>query len=169
MYCGRGAFDPISQQAGYPGGEVGQWQNKSNVYLPNDITNKQFSSDVSWQLNDKMKLQFVTAQTSQDVKTIVDWDNSQWDLVTDVNQNQLRVFSQEIQLTGGGDRVKWVGGAYYWNQTNDLRSTRYSVEEFVSGLYNINTAFANPICTSVHHADPHPPAFGGPLADCQDV
>ncbi len=124
---------------------------------------------MSWQLTDKMKLQFVTAQTSQDVKTIVDWDNSQWDLVTDVNQNQLSVFSQEIQLTGGGDRVKWVGGAYYWNQTNDLRSTRYSVEEFVSGLYDINTAFANPICTSVHHADPHPPAAGGPLADCQDV
>jgi len=167
--AGAGAYDQKSQQAGYPGGEVGQWQNKSNVYLPNDITNKQFSSDVSWQLTDKMKLQFVTAQTSQDVKTIIDWDNSQWDLVADVNQNQLRVFSQEIQLTGGGDRVKWVGGAYYWDQTNDLRSTRYSVEEFISGLYNINTAFANPICTSVHHADPHPPAAGGPLKDCQDV
>ncbi len=85
-----------------------------------------------------------------------------------MNQNHLRVFSQDIQLTGGGDRVKWVGGLYYWNQGNYTRSTRYQVEEFVSGLYNINTAYANPICTSVHHADPHPPAFGT-LSDCQDV
>jgi outer membrane receptor protein involved in Fe transport len=31
--------------------------------------------------------------------------------------------------------VKWVGGAYYWNQLNQTRGTRYSMEEFVSGLY----------------------------------
>lgn len=166
--AGAGAFNAITQTAGYPGGQVGQWQNRSNITLPNDITTKQFSSDASLQLTDKMKLQFVTAQTEQDVALITDWDNSQWDLVTDVNQNRLRVFSQEVQLTGGGDRVKWVGGAYYWNQTNQTRGTRYQVEEFVSGLYNINTAYANPICTSVQHPRPVPPGVHY-LSDCQDV
>ncbi len=154
--------------AGYPGGQVGEWQNRSNITQPNDFQTKQFSSDATWQITDKMKLEFLTAQTDQQVYLNTDWDNSQWDLVDDVNQNHLRVFSQDIQLTGGGDRVKWVGGLYYWNQGNYARSTRYQVEEFVSGLYNINTAYANPICTSVHHADPHPPAFGT-LSDCQDV
>ena len=166
--AGVGAFNPITQTAGYPGGQVGKWENKSNITQPNDITTKQFSSDAAWQLTDKMKLEFVTAQTDQDVYLNTDWDNSQWDLVTDINQNRLRVFSQEIQLTGGGDRVKWVGGAYYWNQLNQTRGTRYSLEEFVSGLYDINKAFANPICTSVQHPRPPPPG-PPPLSDCQDV
>ena len=166
--AGAGAYNAITMTAGYPGGQVGEWQNRSNITQPNDFQTKQFSSDLTWQLTDKMKLEFLTAQTDQQVYLNTDWDNSQWDLVTDVNQNHLRVFSQDIQLTGGGDRVKWVGGLYYWNQGNYARSTRYQVEEFVSGLYNINTAYANPICTSVHHADPHPPAFGT-LSDCQDV
>jgi hypothetical protein len=154
--------------AGEPGGLVGEWQNRSNITQPNDFQTKQFSSDVTWELTDKMKLQFVTAQTDQLVYLNTDWDNSQWDLVTDINQNHLRVFSQEAQVTGGGDRVKWVGGVYYWNQGNYTRGTRYQVEEFVSGLYNINTAYASPICTSVQHPRPVPPG-PPPLSDCQDV
>ncbi len=166
--AGAGAYNAITMTAGYPGGQVGEWQNRSNITQPNDFQTKQFSSDLTWQLTDKMKLQFVTAQTDQQVYLNTDWDNSQWDLVDDVNQNHLRVFSQEVQLTGGGDRVKWVGGLYYWNQGNYARSTRYQVEEFVSGLYNINTAYANPICTSVQHPRPVPPG-PPPLSDCQDV
>ncbi len=53
--------------AGYPGGQVGEWQNRSNITQPNDFQTKQFSSDVTWQLTDKMKLEFLTAQTDQEV------------------------------------------------------------------------------------------------------
>jgi iron complex outermembrane recepter protein len=166
--AGQGAYNAQTMTAGYPGGLVGEWQNRSNITQPNDFVTKQFSSDLTWDLTDKMKIQFITAQTDQDVYLNTDWDNSQWDLVDDVNQNHLRVFSQEIQLTGGTDRVKWVGGAYYWDQLNQTRSTRYQVEEFVSGLYDINAAYANPICTSVQHPRPVPPG-PPPLSDCEDV
>jgi len=166
--AGAGAYNAHTMTAGYPGGLVGEWQNRSNITQPNDFETKQFSSDATWQLNDKMKIEFLTAQTDQQVYLNTDWDNSQWDLVDDVNQNHLRVFSQDIQLTGGGDRVKWVGGLYYWNQGNYTRSTRYQVEEFVSGLYDINKAYASPICTSVQHPRPVPPG-PPPLSDCQDV
>jgi hypothetical protein len=110
---------------------------------------KQFSSDVTWALGNTIKLQFITAETFQEVHSIVDWDNSQYDLVTDVNQNRQRVFSQEMQISGGTDRVKWVGGAYYWNQLNRVRGfSRYQLEEFVSGLYNIQTVFNSPTCVA---------------------
>ncbi len=166
--AGQGAYNAHTMTAGEPGGLVGEWENRSNITLPNDLETRQFSSDLTWNLSDTMKVQFVTAQTDQNVALITDWDNSQWDLVTDVNQNHLRVFSQEIQLSGGKDRVKWIGGLYYWNQTNDTRGTRYQVEEFVSGLYDINAAYASPICTSVEHPRPVPPG-PPPLSDCQDV
>ena len=46
------------------------------------------------------------------------------------------------------------------NQTNRARVTRYQLEEFVSGLYNIQTVFNSPTCQAV---------FAGPLANCQKV
>jgi iron complex outermembrane recepter protein len=159
--AGQEPFNAQTQTAGYPGGVVGEWQDRSEISLPNTIETKQFSSDVTWDVGNTMKLQFITAQTFQEVHSIVDWDNSQYQLVEDVNQNRLRVTSQEVQLSGGTDRVKWVGGVYYWRQMNLVRGfTRYQLEEFLSGLYDINTAFNSPTCLAVQ---------GGPLTDCQGV
>jgi iron complex outermembrane receptor protein len=160
--AGQAPFNATTQTAGFPGGQVGAWQDRSEISLPNTIETKQFSSDVTWALGNTIKLQFITAQTFQEVHSIVDWDNSQYDLVTDVNQNRQRVSSQEMQISGGTDRVKWVGGAYYWNQLNRVRGfSRYQLEEFVSGLYNINTAFASPTCVAA--------AAQTVLLNCQQV
>ncbi len=80
--------------------------------------------------------------------------------------SRQRLFSQEIQLSGGRDRVKWVGGVYYWNQALRSRNTRYQAEEFgdaalgLAPQLSIATAFANPICTSVQ---------ASPLLNCQQV
>ncbi len=164
--AGLEPFNAQTQSAGFPGGVVGEWENRSEINLPDSVVTDQFSSDLTWNLTDTVKMEFLTAQTTQQNRAITDWDNSQYQLVEDVNQNRLHVFSQEIQISGGQGRVNWVGGAYYWNQINRTRSSRYQVEEFVSGLYDINAAFASPICTSVEHG-PNPPA--GTLLDCQDV
>ncbi|HEX5420045.1 MAG TPA: TonB-dependent receptor, partial [Gammaproteobacteria bacterium] len=166
--AGHQAFDAQTQTAGYPGGLVGEWQNRSEINLPDHVFQSQASSDITWTVSDALQLEFLTAQTSQDTSAITDWDNSQYQLVEDVNQGKLDVFSQEVQLSGKKGRINWVGGAYYWNDTRHARSTRYQVEEFVSGLYDINAAFANPICTAVEH--PHPAPKGSTyLSDCQDV
>jgi len=158
--AGQAPFTALTQTAGYPGGQVCQWCGRSEITLPNTIDTKQFSSDVTVDIGKSMKLQFITANTLQEVRDVIDWDNSQYVLVTDVNLNRLRVFSQEVQLSGGTDKVKWVAGAYYWNQTNRTRVTRYQLEEFVSGLYNINTVFNSPRCQDI---------LNGPLANCQAV
>ncbi len=166
--AGQEPFNAHTETAGYPGGVVGEWQNRSEVSLPDKIIQSQMSSDITWNVTDSTKLEFITAKTHQETASIVDWDNSQYQLVEDVNQGKLDVFSQELQISGGKNRVNWVTGAYYWDQVNHSRGSRYQVEEFVSGLYDINAAFANPICTSVEH--PHPvPAGEHYLSDCQDV
>ena len=160
--AGQAPFNAITQTAGFPNGQVGEWQDRSEITLPNTIETKQFSSDLTWNLGEKIKLQFITAQTFQEVHSIVDWDNSQYQLVEDVNQNRLRVSSQEVQISGGSDRIKWVGGVYYWNQLNRVRGfSRYQLEEFVSGLYNINTVFASPTCVAA--------AAQTALLNCQQV
>ncbi len=160
--AGAAPFNATTQTAGFPGGQVGEWQDRSEVTLPNTVETKQFTSDATWALGKTIKLQFITAETFQEAQSIADWDNSQYDLVTDLNENRIRVFSQEVQVSGGTDRVKWVGGAYYWNQTNRVRGfTRYQLEEFVSGVYNINTVFASPTCVAA--------AAQTALLNCQQV
>lgn len=142
-------FSSINQVAGFPGGRVGQWQNRSGTTLKNNYSTEQLSLDVGWQLSDNMSLQFLTAGTNQVSNGVSDWDNSQYDLVLDINQSDLDVFSEEIQLTGGGDRIEWLGGIYYWEQTSKNRGMRWQVNEFQKGLMNPANVFANAVCNPV--------------------
>ena len=139
-------FVPANQVAGYPGGRVGQWENRSGTVLPNVFETDQVSLETNWQLSDNLSLQFVTAQTGQDQDAVVDWDNSQYDLVLDMNRSELEVFSQEMQLTGGRDRFEWLGGAYYWDQEIVTRNGRWQVNEFQKQLMNPANVFAHPTC-----------------------
>ena len=51
----------VNQVAGFPGGKVGKWENRSGTTLPNDYDTRQGTIDIGWQLTDKMRLQFLTA------------------------------------------------------------------------------------------------------------
>jgi iron complex outermembrane receptor protein len=139
-------FVPASQVAGYPGGVVGKWQNRSNSTLPNRYLTEQVSVETNWSFSDNMSLQFLTANTQQDADSVIDWDNSQYDLVLDINRSKLDVFSQEIQLTGGNDRIEWLAGAYYWDQKIRTRNGRWQANEFQKGLMNPANVFAHPTC-----------------------
>jgi iron complex outermembrane receptor protein len=139
-------LNSVNQVAGYPGGKVGKWENRSGTTLPNDYDTHQGTVDIGWQLTDKMRLQFLLAQTKQDARSVSDWDNSQYDLVLDENLAKTEVNSDEIQLTGGGDRIQWLAGAYYWDQTINARSLRWQVNEFQKGLMNPQNVFNNPVC-----------------------
>jgi len=110
---------------------------------------EQVSVETNWSLSDNLKLQFLTAQTSQDADSVVDWDNSQYDLVLDINRSQLDVFSQEIQLTGGRDKFEWLAGVYYWDQKSKARNGRWQVNEFQKGLMNPFNVFNNAVCNPV--------------------
>jgi iron complex outermembrane recepter protein len=142
-------FNPVNQVANYPGGKVGKWQNRSGTTLPNDYDTNQGTIDVGWQLTDSMKLQFLSAVTRQEARSVSDWDNSQYDLVLDENLAKTDVFSQEIQLTGGGKKIQWLAGAYYWDQTIHARGFRWQVNEFQQGLMNPQNVFNSPVCNPV--------------------
>ena len=62
------AGQPITaqtQQAGFPGGQVGQWQTRSEITVPDRIEDEQLSVDIQWALTDSLSLQFLTARTNQ--------------------------------------------------------------------------------------------------------
>jgi iron complex outermembrane receptor protein len=142
-------YVPSQQVSGFPGGRVGKWENRASSVLPNEYETRQLSVETNWQLTDNLKLQFLTGQTSQDADSIIEWDNTQYDLVFDMNRSKLDVFSQEIQLTGGRDKFEWLAGVYYWDQRQKTRNGRWQVNEFAKGLMDPNRVFANPVCNPV--------------------
>jgi iron complex outermembrane recepter protein len=151
--AGEEPFTPETQQAGYPGGRVGKWENRSDMTEPNHYLTEQASVEINLDLGDSMNLQFLTAKTDQDSDSWIDWDNSQYALVNDLNRSRLEVLSQEIQLTGGGDRIQWLAGVYYWDQKTLSRNARWVIEEFRAGspLQRLSaaTVFASPHCQNI--------------------
>ncbi len=158
--AGAEPFDNIHETAGYAGGQVGKWQNKSKITLPTHIQHRQASMDVQWQLSDSMSLQFLTAGTEEVNDTYVDWDNSPYDIVDDLNRSKLRVFSEEIQLSGQRDRLSWFGGLYYWDQGSRNRNGRFVIEEFTDGTLDVNNVFNSPTCMAM---------VPNSKGNCQDV
>jgi iron complex outermembrane receptor protein len=156
-----------AQTAGWPGGTVGKWQNRSQTTLPNTIDGRQASVDIHWDITDKMSLQFLTGNIKQDVRNYVDFDNTQYSVVEDLTQSGLNLFSQEIQLTGKHGRVDWVGGLYYWNQDDRNRGVRYAARDFIRGDLDINTAYNTPFCQNLAAQPVINP--GPPAQNCQQA
>lgn len=151
-------FDPVNQVAGYPGGKVGKWQNRSNSTLPNRYVTDQASLELTWQLPYDMNLVILTAKVNQDADSVVDWDNSQYDLVLDMNRSALSMQSNELQLTGSAPWFDWLVGAYDWDQTTHTRNGRWQALEFQRGLLDVNRVLNSAAC--------NPP--GGIPADYQN-
>ncbi len=139
---------PQTQSAGYPGGQVGKWETNSEITLPDLVDDEQIAVDANWELTDSLRLQFLAGSTKQLVKNYVDWDNTQYVVFNDYFLNELDLFSQEIQISGGGDRIDWVAGVYHWDQENVSRNPSYGVEEFTSGQLSQATALASQQCTT---------------------
>ncbi|HUQ50727.1 MAG TPA: TonB-dependent receptor [Gammaproteobacteria bacterium] len=142
-------INALTQQAGFPGGQVGKWQTRSEITVPDRFEDEQLSVDVQWSLSDYLSLQFLTARMNQYSNSYVDWDNTQYNVFNDIFANDLDLISQEIQISGDGERIEWVAGAYYWEQENVSRNPSYSMGEFNNGQLNINNVFATPTCTNV--------------------
>jgi len=131
LYTNAGLpYDQNSQMAGWPGGTVGKWENRSEITIPNKIVTDQASVDIKLALTDKLSVDFLTGYTDQSAKILIDYDNSQYALVEDQTNQHNRLFSEEIQFSGGGDRVQWVAGAFFWDESQRVRSMRYAMQEF---------------------------------------
>ncbi len=143
-------FNPVNQVAGYPGGKVGQWENRSNSTLPNRYNTDQASIEANYRLTDDIDILWLSSKVSQDANSVVDWDNSQYDLVLDINRSVLDMESHELQVTGTlFDQFEWMGGLYSWDQTTRTRNGRWQANEFQKGLFPIanvlNSAACNPV------------------------
>lgn len=184
--AGLEPYEPEFLQAGYPGGQVGLWENKTDITLPNNIKNEQVTWGVELDVSDTLSVQFLTAYTDVINDIYNEWDNSPYVLVNDYNRSTVEVLSEEIQISGGSGRITWVAGLYYWDQEFRSRNMRYQFEEFAGGgdwmtvdelaganpaLFapstiiegqhiNVNNVFMTPECVALR---------AGPLPGCESA
>jgi iron complex outermembrane receptor protein len=166
-------YDQISQMAGWPGGQVGKWENRSEITIPNRYKREQASLDVKFAITDRLSVDFLTGYTNVLSKTFIDYDNSQWGLVEDTSNSRVNLFSEEIQFSGGGDRVQWVAGLFYWDTYTRTRTVGYAMQEFnnhplgVGGNAvnhpsndnaNVAALYASPFCQNLAANPGGPPA-----------
>jgi iron complex outermembrane receptor protein len=158
-------FLPYTAQnftSGFPGGRVGKWETASATSLPSHIERDQTTLDINWDVSDNISIQFLTGYTDVASDIIIDWDGSNYDIVSDLSRSKLDVFSEEIQISGGSDRINWVGGLYYWDQESVTRGDRRTLGEFFTfpgvpqPTFNLADVFAHPQCVALANPATNP-------------
>jgi iron complex outermembrane receptor protein len=152
-YAGYLPYTPENYTSGYPGGRLGKWETASSVAIPSRIHREQTTVDISWDITDSITLDALSAY--QDIATdiVIDWDGSEYHIVGDLSRTRGDVFSEELQLSGGGDRINWVAGLYYWDQSAVTRADRRTLGDFFTypggppdPAFRFEDAYASQLC-----------------------
>ncbi len=128
-------FDNLSHVSGFPGGEVGKWETKSDVTVDGYVSDlKRFTMDVEWDLTDNLTLKSITGWRDLEDRVYIDWDAAEITLIEDDRWRRNDQLTQEFQLQGTvGDRVNFVAGLYWWNEESAERQFRWTFTEFRTG------------------------------------
>ena len=134
-------FTPQTHMPGYPGGQVGKWETKSDTPI-DGITRdlKYYTLNAKWDISDNLSLESISSAWEMYRRQSVDFDGSQFVITTDENRAIDKSFTQEIHLTGSNfnDRLNWIGGFYALNERSRVRTYRWPMLDIPRNPTNIN-------------------------------
>lgn len=163
-YPGALAFTPQNFVSGYPGGRIGKWETASNVSRPSRIGRETTNLDIDWDITENISVKFLTSYAEVEDDIINDWDGTNYEVVADLSRGRLDVFSEEIQITGGNDRISWFAGVYYWDQESVSRADRRTLAEFRTypgqnsntPRWDVADVYASQLCQSLANPATNP-------------
>jgi iron complex outermembrane receptor protein len=100
----------------------------------NDLSSVSLKLD--WPLSDSMTLTSVTGYDKFKRTEANDWDGMPVNDSSNINTSDIKVFSQELRLSGQSQRLNWVGGLYYSNDTVD-EFYNYFMSDSLFGLGSV--------------------------------
>jgi iron complex outermembrane recepter protein len=118
-------FTPQSHESGFPGGEVGRWETKSNTPedgIANDI--EYATLNLRWRPTAHFAMEAIGSARTMDRSSRTDRDGSELTITALGFYTREKDLSQEIHFTGDNldGRVDWLTGLYYRKQqTMDRR------------------------------------------------
>jgi iron complex outermembrane receptor protein len=142
--------------AGYPGGRLGKWESTSEITVPSRQWLEQQTVNLRVDLTDRIGFEYIVGDTYVDSRTYNDWDAGEFNFYIDYFNNETELTSHEFQFTGGNDRFSWVGGAYFWDQSDRGRNPAWSMRDWQEAqpdfgeaqpLSYTNQVLTHPSCT----------------------
>jgi iron complex outermembrane receptor protein len=126
-------FTPETVQPGYPGGQLGKWETRSDTPIDGvkrDLTYTTMTAN--WQATKNFSIQWITSAWQQVSRNVTDFDGSEFTITTDDYRNRDKNFTEEIHFTGNNvnSRVNWLAGLYYLDQTDRQRFYRWGYYDF---------------------------------------
>jgi len=121
-----GLYNCLTQCSGFPGGALGEYETTTESQTPTRQKLEQTTLSVDVDLTDSIHFKYLYGDTFVDSRTYNDWDATQFNLFVNYWINGTDMDSHELQFSGGGDRISWVGGYYTWDQKFRQRNVEWA-------------------------------------------
>ena len=155
------AFTALTTQPGYPGGQVGKWETRSNTADGGTARDLQYQTvTLDWHPTDHFAIQSITSNWKQKQRQVTDFDGSEYTVTTDDYRTLQKNVTEEIHFTGDNfnGRLTWLAGLYYLDQENHQRFYRWGECEFFNPCQGPNSVVDQ---TAVNYVQ----AFGNLFTD----
>ena len=108
-------FTPETHQQGYPGGQLGKWQTRSDTPGPTVIDQQFATVTVNWEITPRLALESLTAYLDSRGSQIAPYDGSEFTHSTDMIHDHYEGVTQELHLVGDffEGRLQSMFGLYY--------------------------------------------------------
>ncbi len=127
------SFTALTTQPGYPGGEVGKWETRSNTADGGTARDLQYQTvTMDWHPTGHFAIESITSNWKQKLRQVTDFDGSAFTVTTDDYRTLQKNFTEEIHFTGDNfnGHLNWLAGLYYLDQENTQRFYRWGESEF---------------------------------------
>jgi iron complex outermembrane receptor protein len=135
------SFTPRTHMPGYPGGEVGEWQTKSDS--PDDGVGRDlryYTLTANWEISDNLSLKAILSDWEFERSQDADFDGSEFTFTTDTNRSVDENDTIELQMSGSNfnGRLTWIGGYYSLDENSKSRTYRWTMLDLPRDPANAN-------------------------------
>jgi iron complex outermembrane receptor protein len=127
------AFGPQTHETGFPGGEVGKWQTKSDSMEDGITADVQyFTVTADWDITDNLNFEAILSGGEQFQRQVIDFDGTEFLVTTDDILDFYETETIELHLSGStpNGRINWLAGYYSLEETNTRRFYRWGMWEW---------------------------------------
>lgn len=152
---GHPGFNSLATVSGYPGGRVGQWETTAVETTPDRTFLTQSTLQLRYDVSDEISVKYIYADTVNKGSRYVDYDGSEFNFFSEIDLENTKLKSHEIQINGEFDQFHWNVGYYNWDQTFNGRIAEWSMTDWTFSppagdmqLYDYANVIASSACSA---------------------
>lgn len=126
-------FGPLTHEPGFPGGQVGKWQTKSDGAEDGIRTDlSYYTLTANWNPGEYFNVEAIFSTWELDRRQVIDFDGSNFIITTDDIRDKDENTTMEFHFTGElmDGRANWLVGYYDLEQENKNRFYRWGLWDF---------------------------------------